>query len=58
MIDPWGLAGGWYFEGCPQWLVVSGNGEEPGEGMRQKMSGAAAVAVVLLRWQIMIQMID
>jgi len=32
LIGPWGLlvAGGWYLKGCPQWLVVGGNGEEPG----------------------------
>jgi len=56
LIDPWRLlvAGGWYLKGCPQRLVVSGNGEALGDGMRQKMSGAAAVAVVLLCWRIMI----
>ena len=38
------------------WLVVMVR--NPGEGMRQKMSGVAAAAVVLLCWQIMIRMID
>ena len=43
---------------CPQWLVVGDDGEGPGEEIRQKMSGAASVAVVLLHWQIMIRMIN
>jgi len=51
MMDNWW----WLVLGC-WWLVVMVR--DQGVGMRQKMSGAAAVAILLLHWKIMIGMID